>query len=133
MAEIAARVTGKQEGGSAEPAREVHAVAAITGEKPAGSEGRSLQLTLDDIVHPAYMVNYNFEMTWYNETARKEILGFETPPPGSESRSIFLLLLEAFAESNVLRLNPLLQSSPSVRQGPPVQVQRARPAQEHHA
>ena len=71
--------------------------------------GRTLQLTLDDIAHPAYMVNYNFELTWYNETARKDILRFETPPPGSESRNIFLLLLASFSDAEVARRNPLLR------------------------
>jgi class 3 adenylate cyclase len=64
---------------------------------------------LDDIVHPAYMVNYNFEVTWYNETARKDILGFETAPPDSESRNIFLMLLEAHPEADAARRNPLLR------------------------
>ncbi len=54
---------------------------------------RHLQVTLDDIAHPAYMVNYSFELTWYNEAARESMLGFNTPPPSSESRNIFLILL----------------------------------------
>ena len=56
---------------------------------------RSLQLTLDDIPHPAYMVNYNFELSWYNEAARENVLGFNTPPPDSEARNIFLMLQDA--------------------------------------
>ena len=75
---------------------------------------RSLQLTLDDIAHPAYMVNYNFELAWFNEAARQNILGFDTPPPGSESRNIFLMLLDepdgrsAASRDELLRLHIVL-------------------------
>ena len=48
-------------------------------------------LTIDDIDHPAYMINYNFEVTWYNDVARQRILGFEMAPPDSASRNIFSL------------------------------------------
>lgn len=54
-----------------------------------------LQLTLDDIAYPAYMVNYNFELTWYNEAAREKMLGFKIPPPSSEARNIFLMFTAA--------------------------------------
>jgi class 3 adenylate cyclase len=106
MAEIAERMGGRQEGADPESNRLAHPVSA---ENSPAHEGRSVQLTLDDIAHPAYMVNHNFELTWYNETARKDILGFETPPPGSEARNIFLLLLDCFAEGDVARRNPLLR------------------------
>ena len=46
-------------------------------------DGASLTVTVDQISHPAYMVNYNFEIVWFNEQARTEILGgFEALPPG---------------------------------------------------
>lgn len=48
-------------------------------------------LSIEDIDDPAYMVNYNFEITWFNEAARQNILQFETPPSDSESRNIFKL------------------------------------------
>ena len=106
MAEISERMGGRQEGADVEPIGQAR-LASV--ENSPASGGRSLQLTLDDISHPAYMVNHNFELTWFNETARKEILHFETPPPGSESRSIFLLLLDSFANDDVARRNPLLR------------------------
>jgi class 3 adenylate cyclase/DNA-binding transcriptional MerR regulator len=34
-----------------------------------------LRLTIDRVPYPAYMVNYNMELTWYNEEARTELLG----------------------------------------------------------
>ena len=49
-------------------------------------------LSIDDVTHPAYMVNYNFELTWFNEAARTELFRFDTPPPDTQSRNIFKLL-----------------------------------------
>ena len=57
-------------------------------------------LTIDDIAHPAYMLNYNCELTWYNEMARKRVLGFETAPAGTESRNVFLILARGAAEKS---------------------------------
>jgi class 3 adenylate cyclase/DNA-binding transcriptional MerR regulator len=34
-----------------------------------------LRLTIDRVPYPAYMVNYNMELTWYNEEARTQLLG----------------------------------------------------------
>lgn len=51
-----------------------------------------LSLSLDTLTHPAYMLNYNFELTWLNEPARKEIFGFITPPAKSADRNILALL-----------------------------------------
>jgi adenylate cyclase len=34
-----------------------------------------LRLTIDRVPYPAYMVNYNMELTWYNEEARNGLLG----------------------------------------------------------
>jgi len=107
MAEIAARIGVKQEAAGGVPEAGSDRAPAI--ELTPGPERRTLQLTLDDIVHPAYMVNYNFELTWYNEAARKNILGFETPPPGSESRSIFLMMLTSSAKDDAQRLDQLLR------------------------
>ncbi|MDB5810108.1 MAG: hypothetical protein JWN94_2230 [Betaproteobacteria bacterium] len=109
MAEIAVRLGGRQDGAKGESGRQSHPVVASHGGHDIVQPTRGLQLTLDDIVHPSYMVNYNFEVTWYNEVAREKILGFDAPPPGSESRSIFLMLMESFAEQDLSRRNPLLR------------------------
>jgi len=69
----------------------------------------SLRVTLDDLPHPAYMVNYLFELTWYNESACRDILGFEKPPPGSESRNIFLMLLDPATDRSATARNQLLR------------------------
>jgi adenylate cyclase len=49
-----------------------------------------LRLTLADLPTPCYMVNYNFEIIWHNESARRSVLGgFESLPSSSESRNVF--------------------------------------------
>lgn len=56
--------------------------------------GGELKLTIDRIPHPAYMVNYNFELTWYNSEAQATLLGgFETLPPSTEARNVFQYLM----------------------------------------
>jgi len=51
-----------------------------------------LSLSLDNLSHPAYMLNYNFELTWLNEVARKEVFGFVAPPAKSAERNLLALL-----------------------------------------
>ena len=79
---------------------------------PMDTERRVLKLSIDEIAHPAYMVNYNFEVTWYNDLARQRLLGnFRTLPPGTEARSVFVMLLEGSAgnasefRADVLRIH----------------------------
>lgn len=53
----------------------------------------ALNVTIDQIPHPAYMVNYNFEIVWFNEAAREDLLGgFESLPPNSENRNVLQLI-----------------------------------------
>lgn len=54
-------------------------------------------LSLDSHAHPAYMLNYNLELTWLNEAARAEIFGFTKPPEHSIERNLFHLLSRAEA------------------------------------
>ena len=54
-----------------------------------------LRLTIDHIPYPAYMVNYNFEITWFNEEARTELLGsFEHLPADIKDRNALTYLLK---------------------------------------
>lgn len=54
-----------------------------------------LRLSIDHIPFPAYMVNYNFEITWYNEAARTELLGeFERLPADIKERNALDFLLK---------------------------------------
>ena len=50
------------------------------------------QLSIDKIDEPAYMLNYNLELTWLNEAARKKVFGFAKPPMHSGERNVFFLL-----------------------------------------
>ncbi len=60
----------------------------------------TLHLTLDEIRHPAYMVNYNLELAWFNELARDSIFPhLEAMPPSNSERSVFLLLQQAWASA----------------------------------
>ncbi len=52
----------------------------------------NLSLSVDTLAHPAYMLNYNFELTWFNEPARKSIFGFEAVPAKSAERNLLQLL-----------------------------------------
>lgn len=52
----------------------------------------NLSLSLDTLTHPAYMLNYNLELTWLNEPARKEVFGFVAPPTKSADRNLLNLL-----------------------------------------
>jgi class 3 adenylate cyclase len=118
MAEVVARI------GIAQTGRE-HAAAdqvSTTADHPATADPqmqevqadnrRALRLTLEDVPHPAYMVNYNFELTWYNDAARERILsGLNTLPAYSEARNLFLLLFQSasgrsgYSGSELLRIH----------------------------
>ncbi len=63
--------------------------------KPAAETG-PLRLTIDQVPYPAYMVNYNLELTWYNEEARSLLLGnFDKLPADTKERGV----LDYFARS----------------------------------
>jgi class 3 adenylate cyclase len=82
------------------------------------SERRALHLTIDEIPHPAYMVNYNFEVSWYNDAACARFLGrFDTLPARTEARNVFTLLIQGAAgraagyRTELLRLHVSLAKS----------------------
>lgn len=61
----------------------------------AAGQANLLRLTVDHIPFPAYMVNYNFEITWYNEEARTRLLGeFDRLPAGIKERNALDFLLK---------------------------------------
>ena len=70
-------------------------MAARSSAAPGGLErGAMPRLTVEEITHPAYMVNYNFELIWFNAAARSGVLGnFAQLPADTESRNIFQYLL----------------------------------------
>lgn len=47
------------------------------------------------ILHPAYMVNYNFELIWLNDEAQTQLLGgMQELPSNTEARNIFHFLVK---------------------------------------
>ena len=52
-----------------------------------------MRVTLDEIRHPAYMINYNFELVWINESGKAELFSdLQQLPAFSEERNIFGLM-----------------------------------------
>jgi adenylate cyclase len=96
MAEIAGRYAGE----STPPASVENASAPQS--SPAGAppppspapDRDGLRVTIDSLPQPAYMVNYNFEITWLNDAARATVLGgIESLPSSTEARNVFRFLL----------------------------------------
>ena len=125
MAEVVARI-GIAQSGREPLAAEPIAVAAQmpTGEpaQPVPSDNRrALRLTLEDVPHPAYMVNYNFELTWYNDAARKHVLsGLDSLPAHSAERNLFLLLFQKKSSqfgSELLRIHLALAKNRLAKSG----------------
>jgi adenylate cyclase len=77
------------------PAGALHAVPTqpppATGTRESAmSETGPLRLTIDQVPFPAYMLNYNLELTWYNEEARVLLLGsFDRLPANTKERGVF--------------------------------------------
>lgn len=96
MAEIVARLAAAGTAASgAEPAP-----------APASQEAEPPRLTVEGIAHPAFMVNYNFEVIWFNGAAQGLLLGASSGlPPTSDGRNLFrLLLTQTLLERNRLAL-----------------------------
>jgi class 3 adenylate cyclase len=59
----------------------------------AATQTAPLHLTLDDIGHPAYMLNQNFELVWINAHGQQSLFGGHLElPQTSDARSLFRLL-----------------------------------------
>ena len=62
----------------------------------AARAGQDLRVTISGIPGPAYMVNDNFELVWWNEQAQHRIFGLSGGLQGEiEARNVFRLLLSA--------------------------------------
>lgn len=90
-------------------------------ESPAVDAGQSLepeirresrlQLSLDDVTHPAYMFSYRFELTWFNEAARQSILGdFSRLPSKSDDRHVLPMLTSAAEKRGRKAVEALLRA-----------------------
>jgi len=97
MAEIVASLGAKGEAPSVTP---------VAQESPAAGVAEGLKLTVDAIAHPAYMVNFNFELTWLNDAARASVLGgLESVPAHTEARNVFRFLLKGGAGEELMRFH----------------------------
>ena len=80
----------KQEGNVMDAQADTKSIAPVS-EKPVGQPSKSgpLRLTIDQVPYPAYMVNYNMELTWYNEEAHSALLGnFDKLPSDIQQRGV---------------------------------------------
>lgn len=50
------------------------------------------RVTIDELSHPAYMINHSFELIWLNQEARRRLLGVTDLPANSDGRSLLKLL-----------------------------------------
>ncbi len=124
MAEVVARIgiaqSGREQLAAYQPRSGSDSPAAASPQSQAApaDNRRALRLTLEDIHYPAYMVNYNFELTWYNDETRTRILpGIDALPAQTEARNLFLLLFQSATEksghfgSELLRVHLALAKS----------------------
>jgi len=114
MAEVVARIgiapTGREQVAADQVSTAADSAAAAGPQEVPADKRRALRLTLEDVPHPAYMVNYNFELTWYNDAARKQILsGLDALPAHSEARNLFLLLFQSASEKSAYSSSELLR------------------------
>jgi adenylate cyclase len=115
MAEIAVRLGAEARAGvapkPAEKEPEAGEPEALPGGHGQAAEApRGLQLTVEEIPYPAYMVNHSFELAWYNEAGRERFLGqFAELPPNSEARNVFLMLLQASIGRDVAYRSEMLR------------------------
>ena len=96
MDEIAAKLAApgipeSTERESAGPSR-----AQVISHPAVAAKNAPLVVTVDQMPHPAYMVNYKSEVVWFNDRAR-QVMGdaFSQIAPRTEERSVFRLLLLA--------------------------------------
>ena len=94
MDEIASRLTSQETSHAPvlNPPAAVSSAQVIS--HPATVAKQPLVVTVDHIPHPAYMVNYRFEVVWFNDKARGALGGaLSQIAARTEERSIFRLLL----------------------------------------
>lgn len=78
-------------------------------ESPLDATGE-LRLTIDQIPYAAYMVNYNFEIIWYNDMSRRELLGNFVHLPGDiKERNALAYLLKSDLGQSAINREALLQ------------------------
>ena len=66
------------------------------------SGAMGMPLSLDSLSQPAYMLNYNMELVWYNDPARAKLFGISNLPDLSADRSLFKLLSKSESRLSLL-------------------------------
>lgn len=80
-------------------------------ERESSTKLLTVELGIEDITGPAYMVNNNFEVMWWNDAALTNIFGQDHPMQGDvEERNIFRLLLESNVSRNMLEWKTILSN-----------------------
>jgi len=65
------------------------------------SNSLSMELTIDSFPGPAYMVDNNFELMWWNENAERQVFGNRVTSIGDlQTRNLLEILVETFAEGD---------------------------------
>lgn len=113
MAEIVSRFVSSsaERGKSGNSDQSAHLKALPTSEQvptiqPPTLPGSELRLTVDEIAHPAYMLNYNFGLIWFNSAAQKAVFGgIETLPATCDERRVFRLLADQGASEELMRFH----------------------------
>jgi hypothetical protein len=89
ISEIARMVGGEESGEGEKPEEKVAPVTGPVSEPGKGEEihicGRELHVTFENLSHPAYLLNYSFEISWINRKAKeivfKDVIRFEETAP----------------------------------------------------
>jgi adenylate cyclase len=93
---VPAAATGQEQPVPETPKVPASAQAPTTAQRFSSPETGPLRLTIDKLPCAAYMLNYNLELTWYNEEARTSMLGsFERLPADIKERGV----IEFFSNS----------------------------------
>jgi adenylate cyclase len=108
MSAITDRFNNKKEPDSVTPFPEQQ-----FGEKKENDSKRLLtvELGIEDIPGPAYMVNNNFEVVWWNDAAVEQLFGQENSMQGDiEERNIFRLLMESSIARQMVEWQEILSN-----------------------
>lgn len=110
MDEIASRLVASAPPEEPESVPATPGKAQVISHPAAAAKKQPLVLTMDQMPHPAYMVNYKSEVIWFNDLARETMGGaFSQLAPRTEERSVFRLLLLAEDKATQANRDALLR------------------------
>jgi class 3 adenylate cyclase/DNA-binding transcriptional MerR regulator len=107
MSQIAEQLGGKKRPTSAP---EPEATKSAPKEERGSLMGLSIESTIDNFPGPAYMVNNNFELIWWNDSAADSFFSGQDNLPGDlEARNLLKLIFESSAADDEDKLTELLR------------------------